>query len=98
MDGGAQYATVLGVAKSHTQLSGFTSLQTQLSVYKQRMEEYFKQHHRVTINKIQSASTGQMTWFLQQINYKPMGDKGDRGKAQKKNLKRPKKHVVNYNE
>ena len=45
------------------------------------MEEYFKQHHRVTINKNQSASTGQMTWFLQQINYKPMGDKGDRGKA-----------------
>ena len=61
------------------------------------MEEHVKQHHRVTINKIQSMSTGQMTWFLHQINYKPKGEKRDRGKAQKKNFKRPKKHVVNYN-
>ena len=45
------------------------------------MEEHVKQYHKVTINKIQSVSTGQMTWFLQQINYKPKGEKRDRGKA-----------------
>ena len=45
------------------------------------MEEHVKQYHRVTINKIQSMSTGQMTWFLHQINYKLKGEKRGRGKA-----------------